>query len=136
VGYKIREIEAERKFCEELSLESLTTAVPVSEIEAILIESDTTEQRHRRLTLLAVVLLVIALHLYSRLSTGRVFKRLVRGWRFIWVDPDWKTPNDSALSYRRYQPGARPMRALFRRLWRIRFWVAAQSDRRNDRGCA
>lgn len=118
MGYKIREIEAERKFCEELNLESLTTAVPVSEIEAILIESDTTEQRHRRLTMIAVVLLVIALHIYSRLSIGRVFKRLVRGLRFIWFDPDWKTPNDSALSYRRYQLGARPMRALFRRLCR------------------
>jgi hypothetical protein len=118
MGYKIREIEAERKFCEELSLDSLTTAVPLSEIEAALSGANATEQRHRRLTIIAVVLLIIALHIYSRLSIGGVFKRLVRGLRFIWPDPDWKTPNDSALSYRRYQLGARPIIALFHRVCR------------------
>jgi len=116
--YKIREIEAERKFCEELSLDSLTTAVPLNEIEAVLTDANATEQRHRRLTMIVVVLLIIALHIYSRLSIGHVFKRLVRGLRFIWPDPDWKTPKDSALSYRRYQLGARPIVALFHRVCR------------------
>lgn len=118
MGYKIREIQAERKFCEELSLDSLIATVPLSEIETALTGAHATEQRHRRLTMIAVVLLVIALHIYSRLSIGHVFKRLVRGLRFIWPDPDWKTPNDSALSYRRYQLGARPIVALFHRVCR------------------
>jgi len=118
MGYIIREFEAERKFCDELNLDSLTTAIPLSEIEAVLTEANAFEQRHRRLTMIAVVMLIIALHIYSRLSIGFVFKRLVRGLRFIWPDPDWKTPNDSALSYRRYQLGARPIVALFHRLCR------------------
>jgi hypothetical protein len=118
MGYIIREIEAERKFCEELNLDSLTSAIPLSEIQAVLNDSNAFEQRHRRLTMIAVVLLIIALHIYSRLSIAHVFKRLVRGLRFIWLDPDWKTPNDSALSYRRYQLGARPIIALFHRLCR------------------
>src|SRR5262249_29104330 len=118
MGYKIREIEAERKFWEDLSMDSLTTAVPLSEIEAVLYDTNATEQRHRRLTMIAIVLLVVTLHIYSRLSIGHVFKRLVRGLRFIWLDPDGKTPKDSALSYRRYQLGARPIIALFHRVCR------------------
>lgn len=118
MGYKIREVEAERKFCEEMSLDALTRAIPLSEIEAVLTCAKATEQRHRRLTMVAVVLLVIALHIYSRLSIGHVFKRLGRGLRFIWPDPDWRMPNESALSYRRYQLGARPVVALFHRLCR------------------
>lgn len=74
MGYKIREIDAERKFCEEMSLDALTSAIPLSEIEAVLTQARATEQRHRRLTMIAIVLLVIALHIYSRLSIGQVFK--------------------------------------------------------------
>lgn len=118
MGYKIREIETERKFCEELSLDALIGSIPRREIEAVLREADAFEQRHRRLGMIAVVLLIIALHIYSRLSIGHVFKRLGKGLRFIWPDPDWKMPEASALSYRRYQLGARPIVALFRRVCR------------------
>jgi hypothetical protein len=68
--------------------------------------------------MIAVVLLIVALHIYSRLSIDHVFKRLGKGLRFIWPDPDWKMPAASALSYRRYQLGARPIVALFHRLCR------------------
>jgi transposase IS4-like protein/DDE family transposase len=118
MGFKIREIETERKFCEELGLEALTTVVPMSELEGVLNQMQLREQRHRKVTLLATLLLVIALHLYSRLSVGGVFKRLGRGLRFIWPDPDWPMPRESALSYRRYQLGARPVVALFHRVCR------------------
>lgn len=118
MGFRIREIAAGRKFCEELSLDSLFTAIPLSEIEVVLTDANATQQRHRRLTMIAIVVLIIALHMYSRLSIGFVFKRLVRGLRFIWPDPHWKTPNDSALSYRRYQLGARVLIALFHRVCR------------------
>lgn len=118
MGFRIREIATERKFCEELSLDSLFTAIPLSEIEVVLTDANATQQRHRRLTMIAIVVLIIALHIYSRLSISFVFKRLVRGLRFIWPDPHWKTPNDSALSYRRYQLGARVLIALFHRVCR------------------
>lgn len=118
MGYKIREIETERKFCEELSLDALIGSIPRHEIEAVLREADAFEQRHRRLGMIAVVLLIIALHIYSRLSIDHVFKRLGKGLRFIWSDPDWKMPEASALSYRRYQLGARPIVALFHRVCR------------------
>ena len=118
MGFKIREIAPERKFCEELRLDALTTVVPMREIETVLSQLQIAEQRHRKVTLLATVLLVIALHLYARLSIGAVFKRLGRGLRFIWPDPDWKMPNESALAYRRYQLGARPLVALFHRVCR------------------
>jgi hypothetical protein len=76
LGYKIREIETERKFCEELSLDALIGSIPPHEIEAVLREADAFEQRHRRLGMIAVVLLIVELHIYSRLSIDHVFKRL------------------------------------------------------------
>lgn len=118
MGFKIREIEPERKFCEELRLDALATVLPLSEIESVLGQLQIRQQRHRKVTLLATVYLVIGLHLYSRLSVGAVFKRLGRGLRFIWPDPDWKMPSESALTYRRYQLGARSLVALFHRLCR------------------
>lgn len=39
--------------------------------------------------------------------------RLVRGLRFLWPDPCYQLPGDAALSYRRYQLGAKPLVALF-----------------------
>jgi hypothetical protein len=38
---------------------------------------------------------------------------MVQGLRYIWPDPDYLVPNDSAISYRRDQVGARPLVALF-----------------------
>jgi hypothetical protein len=101
-----------------LSLDALIGSIPRHEIEAVLREAGAFEQRHRRLGMIAVVLLIIALHIYSRISIDHVFKRLGKGLRFIWPEPDWKMPKASALSYRRYQLGARPIVALFHRVCR------------------
>jgi hypothetical protein len=45
-------------------------------------------------------------------------RKLARGLRIIWPDPSYRLPKASALAYRRYQLGARPLAALFRRLCR------------------
>ena len=34
-------------------------------------------------------------------------RKLAQGLRFIWRDPEHRLPRDSAISYRRYQLGAR-----------------------------
>ena len=36
LGYNIRQMAAERKFCDELSLDVLAQAVPLAEIQAVL----------------------------------------------------------------------------------------------------
>jgi hypothetical protein len=65
------------------------------------------------LSLPVVVWLVIALHVYTTLSISAVLAKLARGLRLLWPDPLITLPTDSALTYRRYQVGARPLARLF-----------------------
>jgi hypothetical protein len=63
-------------------------------------------------------LLVIAMNLYVELSLKHVLIKIAQGLRFIWAGADIPLPNDSAISYRRYQLGARPLAGLFHRVCR------------------
>jgi hypothetical protein len=113
VGYKLRWIEAESKFSRELTLEAIERAVPLSIIEAILAAAGAQAQRERKLNMVVTVLLTIAINLYSHLSIGEVMRKIARGLRYVWPDPDYQVAGDSAISYRRYQLGARPVVTLF-----------------------
>jgi hypothetical protein len=68
--------------------------------------------------MVVTVWVVIAMNLFAHLSIGHVMRKLARGLRFVWPDPSYRLPKASALTYRRYQLGARSMAALFRRLCR------------------
>ncbi len=116
MGFKLREIEAESKFCRELTWEAIGQAVPVAAVKAVLAETGACEQRERKLNMLATVLLTIAMNIYSRASIGEVMHKMAQGLRYIWPDPDYSVPNASAISQRRYQLGARPLVALFHRV--------------------
>lgn len=116
MGFTIRQIEAECKFSSALTVEALSQAIPPDAITRVLQQEGVVEDRERKLTMVVVVWLIIALHLYTTLSQGAVFAKLARGLRFIWPDPSIRLPGDSALSYRRTQLGARPLVALFQRL--------------------
>jgi len=37
-----------------------------------------------------VVLLMIAINIYTHLSIQRVMSKIAQGLRFIWPDPDWE----------------------------------------------
>lgn len=113
IRYKLREIEAESKFSQELSLAVIEQIVPRATIAAILTAEGRQTQRERKLNLWVTVLWVIMLNLYTSCSMSDVLEKMVQGLRYIWPDPDYIVPNDSALSYRRYQVGARPLVALF-----------------------
>jgi hypothetical protein len=118
MGYKLRDIAAESKFSQELGLEVFSRVVPVSAIRAVLQAEPVAAQRERKLNLVVTVLVMIAMHLYTPLSIGEVMRKLAHGLRYIWPDPDYAVAGASALSYRRYQLGARPLVALFHRLCR------------------
>jgi hypothetical protein len=118
MGYRLRQIDAESKFSSELHLEAIGRAVPMADIKAALQTTGVQEARERKLNMVTVMLLTIAMNLYTRLSIGDVMGKVARGLRFIWPDPDYAVPKDSALSYRRYQLGARPMVTLFHRVCR------------------
>jgi hypothetical protein len=118
MGYRLRNSEAERKFSSELTMQAIEQAVPMNEIAAVLEEEDAHEMRERKLTMGVVVLLSIAMNIYVHLSLKHVMIKLAQGLRFIWPGADVSLPKDSAIAYRRYQLGARPLVALFHRVCR------------------
>jgi hypothetical protein len=118
VGFRIRQIEAESKFVSHLSLQAISRIVPREDIDAVLAEHDANEQRERKLNAFVTVLLVIAMSIFTHLSIGHVLKKIAQGLRFVYADPEHKVAGKTAISYRRYQLGARPMVALFHRVCR------------------
>jgi Insertion element 4 transposase N-terminal/Transposase DDE domain len=113
MGFRIREIDAECKFSQTLTVEALSRAIPPSTITRVLHQEAVGAERERKLNMPVIVWLIIALHLYTTLSQGAVLAKLARGLRFIWPDPTIRLPKDSAISYRRSQIGVRPLVRLF-----------------------
>src|SRR5215467_11931624 len=105
--FTLRQFEQEDNFCQHISLDAFQQVIPPAQIEAALSTDGPVGTRKRRLTPLAVVWLIIALHLFSRSSIAHVFQHLIRGLRFLWPDPLYQLPGNAALSYRRYQLGAK-----------------------------
>lgn len=118
MGFRIRECEAESKFSGELKLEVIAQAVSSDDIQAVLEEQGVQERRERKLSAFVTVLLTIGMNIYTRLSIGAVMEKIAKGLRYIWSDPNYVVANDAAISYRRYQLGARPLVALFHRVCR------------------
>ncbi len=116
MGYTLRQIEAEGKFCQFLTLNALERVVPLETIKTVLAQQNIRPQRERKLNLVVIVWVVLAMHLYAHLSIAHVMRKIAQGLRFIWPDPTYRLPKASALTYRRYQLGPRPMAALFHQL--------------------
>ena len=111
--FRIRTIGAERNLCDEIDFSAVLRVAPTRVIRGALDRTGVHEARHRKLPYPAVILLLIALNLYSELSIKHTLKRVARPLRFIWPDPDEPMVRDSAFTYRRYELGARPLAALF-----------------------
>lgn len=118
MGYRIREIDAESNFCQELRIEMIERVLPATDIAQLLAAEGVAARRVRKLDLLLTVLVIVSMNIYPYLSIGHVIQKLARGLRFIWPDADYNVPQDSAVSYRRYQLGAPVMARLFRHICR------------------
>lgn len=116
MSFRIRDLETECKFSRALTLDAIRQVIPLETIQTVLREHHALAVRERKLCMEAVVWLVISLHLFAQLSIGDVLEKIAHGLRLIWHDPDYPVPNDSALTYRRYQLGARPLVTLFHRV--------------------
>jgi hypothetical protein len=114
----IRSLDPQCKFIRALTLEALAPVLSTATIHTVLGEHRVLAPRTRKLTMEAVVWWVIAMHLYPRLSLGGVLAKIAHGLRLLWPDPNDPLPGESALTYRRYQLGARPLVTLFRRVCR------------------
>ena len=101
MGYRLREIETENKFCQELQVDAINRALPTEMIEAALAAEKVTGQRVRKMDLVMTVLVLVGMNIYSYLSIGHVMQKLGRGLRFIWPEPEYDVAGASAFSYRR-----------------------------------
>ncbi|MBA2363900.1 MAG: IS4 family transposase [Chloroflexia bacterium] len=113
MGYRLREPVRESKFSSELRVEALSRVVGEDVVRVVLESEGVREERERKLTMRVVVYLVIAMNIFTHVSMGHVMRKLSQGLRFIWHDPEYRLPTEPALTYRRYQLGARPLAALF-----------------------
>jgi len=118
MGFRLREIEAESKFSQELHVDAISQVVPLWAVKEVLAAEGVIEQRERKLNMVLTVFIVIGMGLFEHLSIGKVLQRLAKGLRYIWPEPTYRVAKDSAISYRRSQLGARPMVALFHRICR------------------
>jgi hypothetical protein len=118
LGFTIREIDTECKFSSALTVDALSQVIPSNTITQVIAQEGASEIRERRLTAVLTVWLVIALHLFPTVAISGVFRKLARGLRLLWPDPEVPLPSDSALAYRRQQLGARPLVALFKQVCR------------------
>ena len=83
MGYRLREIEMENKFCQELHVEAINHVMPVSTINASLEAENVQASRVRKLNLVVTVLIIVGMSLYPFLSIGHVMQKMARGLRFI-----------------------------------------------------
>ncbi len=113
MGYRLRDLDAERKFARHLSLEAIADVVTQDTINTILQQQHATETRERKLCMSMVVWVLIAMNIYSHLSIAQVLRKVSQGLRFIWPEPELEPANKSAFSYRRYQLGPGVLATLF-----------------------
>jgi hypothetical protein len=116
MGFSVREVDAESKFCDQLTLAAFAPVLPLATVEAVLREQGALARRRRKLSPTITVWIIIAMHLYTRVALRELLAQLAHGLRFIWPLLPEALPAPSALTYRRYQLGAKPLVALFHRV--------------------
>ena len=62
------------------------------------------------------LLVCIAMGLFTNMALEQVLSKMVKGLRYIWPEPDYRTANKSAISQARQRLGARPVVELFHRV--------------------
>jgi hypothetical protein len=116
--FRLRQLDPECKLCQTVTVDLLGRVLPMETIRSALQDARLQTPRTRKLTLEVVVLLIILMNLYPHVSLGYVLEKLAHGCRLIWPGPEEPLPRASAITYRRYQLGVRPLVALFRRVCR------------------
>jgi hypothetical protein len=118
MNFTTRILGVEQRFCEAVTMETIERVVPPTTIAAVVEAAGVREQRVRKLPAALTILLLIGLGLYSHLSMAAVLQKLVKGWRLLWPNWEYRVANASAITQRRYQLGVRVMRLLFQQVCR------------------
>src|SRR5215469_4906846 len=112
--YKLCELTGDSKFNHALRFELLQQIIPIERIKAVLSQHHATEKRERKLNMVVMIWVLIAMNLFTDCSLGYVLRKLAQGLRYIRPNPHYALPGDNAITYRRYQLGPRPLVALFK----------------------
>ena len=99
--FRLRQPDPEGKFCAHLKLQALARFLPQALIHQVLAEQDALARRERKLSMEAVVWVVIAMNLFVDCSIAYVLEKLAHGARFLGRDPAAPLPRGQALTYRR-----------------------------------
>jgi len=116
MSLRIRHIAPHATPSEQVSLEALARIVPQETVSEVLKECQATEQRTRKLCATFVVVLCVAMNLYTNDCIAHVFFRLLSRVRWLLSDPKAGRVSKGALCQARYRLGARPLVALFKRV--------------------
>ena len=118
MGYKIREIDTECQFCEQVTVDVIHQVIGLNEIQQVIADCQVKEQRVRQLPALLTVLLCLVMNLMTELSLRFVLIRLVRGTRLLSDRGIGQLATKGAVSQARYRVGAKPLETLFKRVCR------------------
>lgn len=114
---RIRHIDPDATPASQVSLEALARVLPEATVAEVLKECNATEQRTRKLSASFVVILCVAMNLYTNDCISHVFFRLLSRVRWLLADPMMAVyVSKGALCQARYRLGARPLVALFKRV--------------------
>ncbi len=109
----LRQIDPDVHLANEAKLEALGEIVSSQRIEKILNKTNKAELRVRKLTMVLVVLLCIAMCLYTEEAIEDVLIKLMQGPRFLRPADDIVPASKGAICQRRKQLGVVPMVSLF-----------------------
>ena len=93
--FTLRNVDPQRKLCQQLSLDVLERVVPLSTIRQALHETGASTPRQRKLNLETILLLVIAMNLYAQESLGAVLQRITTDHHGSPTACAWRGPNPS-----------------------------------------
>lgn len=112
----IRQIEAQAKLPDEITLDALGAAVPHAVVKAVVAALGVAEHRRRQLPAEVGLLLSVAMNLCTQDSLDHVLVKLRKGLRFIWPAPTVVPASTGAVCQARYRLGAPPTVALLHRV--------------------
>lgn len=122
---------------------AIQTAIPADAIAKAVGQTDSVEERQRKLPSHLVVCLVITMSLWSSDSMQTVLKKLVNGLSTQWIRlaQYWRVPNSASISEARQRVGCQVMSQLFHQVVRplttpqtllcVSWWIAPDGSRRN-----
>ena len=116
MALRIRRISPDATPSSQLSLETLARVLSPAIVAEVIDRCAAREKRARKLPASTVLLLCVAMNLYSNDCLAHVFFRLVSRMRWLLGDPDALRVSKGALCQARYRLGARPLVELFRRV--------------------